>query len=417
MLKNKRLLISEDEKKYILNLYNIILEQENTGNTQNEITKQVNFEDGFNSGFYLENQLNTTKLQQLYTDVKEVVDFLSNYPNNEIVVKIFAGEDVDPNWDNERTSEYGTFNKSIPTGELARRRGITMSRILQREFQKYIDEGKLKKMPTIILPTNDNGQLFVGTSSNQAQKTRDRFVRFQFSLKGTNQQTTNTPFENPCVSNMVIELSFDRQKGDGHNCNSAVYEIKLNGILLNRDNGNPYASLNNAGVLDDAGYTIKQNFRYSGKGKNAKKEVVVSRVSSNNPGGSRLNKFIVDDKILSQLRNTNESSLKLSITCRNAAYFKITDKSFPVDIPTLWVQRKNGKLLNGANITWTGTEWLDGSWGNGCHDKVGDVKITNANGETKPFNGTSPRKKDEEVVFVEFDPCSLKEINKVTQTQ
>lgn len=73
-------------------------------------------------------------------------------------------------------------------------------------------------------------------------------------------------------------------------------------------------------------------------------------------------------------------------------------------------------LLNGAQLTWTGSEWVHNNWGNGCHEKVGDIKITNGSGITKPFNGLSPRKKDEEVIFTEFDPCTLSQINKQTET-
>jgi hypothetical protein len=386
MLNNKRLLISEDEKKYILKLYNIILE-----NYPPEVTKEINFQDGFDSGYY--SKIKESSLKKLESLLTEMLEFLKEYPNNEIDIQIIASEDNNTNWDNEK-------NISLDRLGLAKLRAITMKNILINYFNKAIKDGELKIMPTFKEPI-----YLQGKANTFEGRKADRYVKFNLELKGNEPvvTTTTTINYNSCINNMVIELSYER--GNQHNCNSAVYEIKINEITLKRNTGQTYASLNNGGILDDMGYEIKNTTIKDKKGND---KIVKSVLTSKDPGGSRNNQFIIDDTILSQLRTGNTRNLTLKITCRNIAEYKITDKNFTDESGKLWLPKPNGKFLQGAEMTWTGSEWVHNKWGNGCHDKVGDIKITNGNGYVQIFKGESPMKKDQEVTFVSFDPCTLK---------
>ena len=101
---NKRLLVTEDEKKYILNLYNILLEQQTTDvvSTEEPIVKVINFKDSFRKGYYSEKQIKPDKNVEFQQNILSALEFLQKYPNNDITVKIIASEDKDPNYDHEK---------------------------------------------------------------------------------------------------------------------------------------------------------------------------------------------------------------------------------------------------------------------------------------------------------------------------
>jgi hypothetical protein len=335
------------------------------------------------------------------------LEFLQKYPNNDITVKIIASEDKDPNYDHEKDPYNPT---PLPLKGLAGLRAETMKNILINYFNSAIEEGRLKKMPIFEEPL-----LLVGKGVTKKEMDDDRYVKFEFILKGQNQPsvttTTTTLSPETCISNMIVDITY---KQDGkHQCNNATYEVKLNGILLTRNDGKPYASLNNAGIFDNAGYKVQSKKIYKTIN-NKKVETTQNIILSNNPGGTRTNRFVVDDTILSQLRSTNISTLKLSFTCRNVSYFGLNDKSFPTEF---WTDTAQGKLLNGSQLYWVNNEFTQNQWKNGCHERVGDIVITNGNGKSQNFDGASPKQKDEEIIFTEFDPCTLQVKNKTPEQQ
>jgi hypothetical protein len=205
----------------------------------------------------------------------------------------------------------------------------------------------------------------------------------------------NFNFNPGCLRDMKIKINYETT---GHFCNQSVYEVYINDILMKRDSDNaPYVSLNNAGLMDNAGNSITNV--------GGKKEI-----KSNDPKGKRYNTITIPNSLISQL-NDNTGTLKIKITCRNLKYFGLDQKSFD---NLLFTKVPNGKLsLNGNDgLYWdpSNQEWYHDRWKNGCHDSVGLIKVTNGLGKKANFTLTTPTKKNESIITAEFDPCSLAKV-------
>jgi hypothetical protein len=86
-----------------------------------------------------------------------------------------------------------------------------------------------------------------------------------------------------------------------------------------------------------------------------------------NYGGKRFNKFIITPEIASTLISDGSTSFIISAKCKNPY--------------------KN-KEHNG-----------------GCHDGIGNIMITNGNGEKFPYNSVTPKGKDEVKILLTIDAC------------
>ena len=181
---------------------------------------------------------------------------------------------------------------------------------------------------------------------------------------------------NECLNNMTIELNYPEGKSGSHKCNSSVFKVKINGIVLTRNDGRQYASLNNG--IKPKNYKGKNFF---GKPKNFDENDIEYYDNSlsdttNEPdyAGARYNKFIITPEIAEKLLSEGEKTFDISAQCFNPT--KLNDKS----------------------------------WGDGCHKSVGSVIITNGNGDVYTYNKQTPRNKDEEVTLVKINACGV-EVN------
>jgi hypothetical protein len=152
---------------------------------------------------------------------------------------------------------------------------------------------------------------------------------------------------------MTIDINYE--KPGNHKCNNAIFQVFLNNVLINRNDGKPYGNLNNDG-----------NFDEGAKGDN---------------GGSRYNRFIVTNQMASQIASKGISStygLPLTIKCVNAG-----------DV--------GGQVITSK------------SWGDGCHTSVGDIIITpQFSKQTTVLRGGTPGKRGETTNVGSFKPCGGK---------
>ena len=145
-----------------------------------------------------------------------------------------------------------------------------------------------------------------------------------------------------------------------HTCNSAIYEIFLNGVKLNREDGKPYASLNNRG---------NTAYKYPGLDKYDN--------DLNKVGGRRLNRFFVTPEIASQILTSTISKLQTG--------------------------QKPSFILSAKCINPFGVE--DPQWKDGCHVGVGNIVVINGQKQRYDYVSATPDGKNQTKTLASFDAC------------
>lgn len=393
----KKFLITELEKKNILKQYGVLSEAgpvvapATTTPGQLTIDKRVVFP----AGYYNESYILKTELP---VELAKVVEFLKNKPGKSFIVnaRIESGESQIPNTDNELNKP--SPSNRVDAGYLSKMRGNTITTYINKVLAPFIGPGKiLPTAPKIItdvakigatkwkdqpfcpsksLPANDTqgyeclNQKFnpgTGVLNNwyngkdklygaiKALYIQEQYIRIV--IKVTEQDDASK-----CLDNMVVEVNYtDLSKR--HKCNSAIYEIyvrgdkspKTPGVLLYRNDGKRYASLNNnyPDANSDGGPTM---VKYDNDPSNSK-----------GVGGVRYNKFLISPEIAASLIADGSTSYIISAKCLNP--------------------------LNNKG------------WSNGCHEGVGNIVITNGKGEVFKYDSSTPNAKDEVKELVKMNAC------------
>ena len=394
----KKFLITEAEKKEILKQYGIISEQ-NSSTTSSDETKpkstlDVDIKVTFKGGYYSE----------IYADFKNTLDpelakvtqFLNNGQGKAYMVSVTlgGGESRIPNTDNEKGGQR------VEPGYLSKKRIATIQNYITKKLQEYVNQKLLLTLPSFkvvnpegnvggpkwigqpFCPTNkipaDDKQGYVCLSKtfNPGEGIKNWYNGKQTDYTEQLNQYVEAQYLSvklkledfgdvkKCLDNMVIEINYtDISKG--HKCNSSVYEITLNGILLTRDDGKKYASLNNAKKKDGTNDPYDNNPGTCNGRATQDKSCV------------RYNKFIITpdlaNKILtSTIPNTKPGQtpkFRIGATCRN--YNNETHHR----------------------------------WGNGCHQGAGDIKVTNGNGQVFNYQASTPTGKDKTSYLKEINAC------------
>jgi hypothetical protein len=357
-----RLLISESERTDILRQYNLILEQDDVPREPLVIDKVVTFPAGYHSEKYL---------KDLVPEVEKITQYLKSGKGGAFLVgvEMSSGESQIPNSDVETKNSEGTTQ-----GWLAQQRQTSITKYITDQLQGFVEQKLLLSLPTFTINPiaigetpwvgqtfiQPNGEKYVCTEKEKlagcitkyracrastckdlaSKYASEQYIRVKLTLKELTSQKQ-------CLDNMVIEVNYT--KGN-HTCNSAVYKISINDILLKREDGQPFASLNNDTV-------------------NTNKDL---NFYNNNPrqnGGQRFNKFIVTPDIANQLLAGGTNSFTISATC------------------------------------WNPLNHRDPNWGMGCHEGVGDVVVTNGKGQKSSFVSSTPKGRNETKTLVTINAC------------
>jgi hypothetical protein len=424
-MNRNRLLITEDERKYILSMYGIIREQ----NQDPPEKLDIKSSDFFDSGYYskLKNEAS------LNAELEKAVEFLKQNRTSATSIKILASEDNNPNWDNEK-------NVDLDTGELAELRAKTIKNYLINFFNQKLKAGEISAMPIFEEP-----ETIVGTGVTSKEKEFDRRIEINFSVvkKPYIPQPDPELPKSACSKNMKIRIFYDKETHGGHNCNSAIFEVDINGVPMVRDvDGASYVSLNNAGVLDNKGYVIEnKTILISNKNFTKTTKKIVYLPISKSPGGTNREDYItITDSLFKSIPNVN-NELRISFTCRNLSryikdpealynYFKEIPKyewhTGTTMIPSGYVYlggvEKENKinvdpkqiLYQGTQFSYISNNWYHASqWGFNCHDGVGGIQLINENGEVgEPITIRTPKMINERKYMGSMNPCTLKEIKK-----
>jgi len=280
---NKKLIISEQERKEILSQYNLInLLQEADVKAGESVTTKITF----TGGKYLEASGNFKDLTDNITAIK---DFCNKVPNGKIVeVVVEAGESQIPNTDNE------TGGARVDVGYLSDKRSETIKAWLQKKFTEIKSTDKNFKTPQKFVYSKSGGttpwvgQLFcpkdklpAGDTQGYACLNKDfdpgngkpnwvkgkdttyaairqkylteQFVKVTFRLAAPSNDLVKMPPKLECLSGMIIEYNYDSTvelsnngtASNVHCCTRGLFKLTVNGLPLKRTDNYEYANINN----------------------------------------------------------------------------------------------------------------------------------------------------------------------------
>ena len=308
---NRKLLISEQEKRDILSLYGLIKEADQpvTQETQSsglKFDKTINFA----PGYYRTKGPVTTKAgttynwdvdQTLKTDLEKVKEFLKKNPSGYIVeVNLYSGESQIPNNDNEKggerinqnelnTSRLNTLKTYIqPIFDSWKTEGITQTDFKINEFKEI---GKTPWVGTPFCPANTTDPRTCSPTyynkviakdpialDYKSKYDKEQYFRVIIEVKkketpavtGSTPTVTGTTGVTPtkitedCATGLKIRVDVAQ-----HACNNAEFFVYLNNTLLYNVDGGFTANGNNADtfIYGDSGKKIRAKRLNPGYGK------------------------------------------------------------------------------------------------------------------------------------------------------
>jgi hypothetical protein len=397
----------------------------------------------YESGTYLVDSLSNESKEVIKQELEDLFEFTKNNPGN-VKITITSSESQVTNTDNDpgdgvdRTDEF----RKTP-GSLAKARAEALKKYVNDFLdKKYIENPNLNSngRPTIEFgeidrqggeeweryytpsPTNPN-ILVINERPNVISENKQLLEELKASDPNTKvTRTADLPkYKNDQYTRITVELAskdclannlvFDvMYLGSNHCCNSATYQIKANGQILLRDDGNNYASLNNnisqywAGDPDVVLNPYKEIKNYenvvtgynttttTGATEDEKRfkfllEGDIFPINDTAPpkvnriAGHRFNRFIINSSKLKELTaGLNEKIITFSIACY---------KPLPA---------KNYKDFWGAN----------------CHEGVGSFLLYKIKPQDNSFvvtyasellTGKTPSTRDQNVILFKYDVC------------
>ena len=223
------LMISENERVYIRNLYGLLTEETEPSYSLPK------FRQTFPGSKYL--NIPDQAKNELLKELQKASTWLSENKDAIIYVKIIAGESRLKNQDREQSPPV-----SVPEEYLSRQRAKTMKRFLKDYFKGLITDGVINEMPVFESPkivigetevTKDLGPL-PGTALSKYED--EQFVSLEMKLMAPGR----------CLINLEVEVMYNKEPNalfkcrGGHQCDVAKFDVKLNGISIG------IADLNNA---------------------------------------------------------------------------------------------------------------------------------------------------------------------------
>jgi len=198
--KQKRLIISEQERNEILSKYGVL----------NEINVKVdNFTLQVGSrGFFANGKWKNLKPEaqaEFEKDKEATKNFLrewGNTPGYIIEVKIEASESQVTNYDREVEG-----NVRLKKGELSTRRAATMKRILTGLFESYLKDGIINKMPVFTESVIKIGETpYVRGTSDPKAKIYDKERYVFYTLKAIREKDPIRPTPKPDDCKIIIQF-------------------------------------------------------------------------------------------------------------------------------------------------------------------------------------------------------------------
>jgi len=228
--KKNYLLITEDEKVYIKNLYGLLTEA-TTGD--NEVL--IKADSTFAAGKY--SQLSSEGITELTTGLENASDWLKTNKGSMIYVQVVASESQLTNYDFEQDPKV-----AVPPKFLSRQRAKTLTRYLKQYFQTLVDQKIINEIPIFETP-----KLLIGSTTYTKGQTITPALRAQYSAEQSVAVELKLMSPEKCLIDLEIEVKYTDEASSnkfpcrgGHNCNNAIFQINLNGVKIGTANLNNY---------------------------------------------------------------------------------------------------------------------------------------------------------------------------------
>lgn len=373
-------------------------------------------------------------------NIKNVYEFIKNNPRN-TKLTIKSSESRVPNNDNEEGSKRD-FSKK---GSLALARADALKAYILNSLSELSQNDPNFEIPNIIIdnpiqgqvpwpdtdknkkiieeqkPVDDEGNP-ITNPANLQRYTDDQWVKLYAELIITKTGCLGAGF-------IIFDVFVN-----GHGCNGAVYEVRANDVLLNRDDGQPFASLNNfpkewdhpasaslkpyvkkydnilSGYhIEDAQFSTRNAFNNDTDVSSFEKRFKIFKLNSifptptnpipkdqiptvPNDGGPRYNRFIITPDVFKKIKEQSEKeTIKFEIRC--SGMVDSNNKPIPV-----------------------------ARFGLNCHGDLGDFNLykldPDSSGKlvvtytTGTLRGTTPTTRGVPLYLFEFDPCTNRIIDR-----
>jgi hypothetical protein len=306
----KNFIISENEKKRILNLHieankkNYLFENEETSTVSN-IKLPLSYI--FQPGKYI---LTQPIIDEIKKNFEKIIQFVGQNKNKKIYLTIESSESQVTNYDTE-VSPAIPLNK----GDLAKKRTEQLTKILTNLIKKYKVDIVITQ-PKILI---GNTKYVKGIDDPKDPKyKKEQYINIiLFAEKTIN---SIKPITSDCLIGLDITLDYKRsycyeednvtKKKDQshcHQCDDALFYVYINDVLIHNKNGQNFISLNN-------GYD----------------------------GGDVSTQLITIDKKLSNeiFNSTNENKVPIKLVCA------IENKKCHIQSPKLTISKQNKIIFN-----------------------------------------------------------------------
>jgi len=224
-----KFLITEEDRKHILSLYDLITEED----TENVKTFELGNQ--FDPGRW--NSLTSGATVDLEAKMAELGTWLNSKKGTGqfVVVQIVASESQVPNYDREQAGDI-----KVDPGYLSRLRAKTMKRVLTTYFQDLVNKKLISEIPVFEEPKLEiNGPAWKGDDPNNYNKYQ--FVKVIMKVMSPA----------GCLSEVSIQVAYYKTPNPsfpcrgGHSCDAADFDIMMNDVKVGE------ANLNNANDSGD----------------------------------------------------------------------------------------------------------------------------------------------------------------------
>ena len=223
--------LREGQIKNLIKGYKILSEQSDTqGFNPTTKTETINFSSVWSTGRY---KLTSTQISNMKPELDKIVAFLRSNPTAKLDIEIVAGESKVTNYDREKCSGAGDFREEckLSEGELGNFRAKEIYNYLLKYFQELKNNNvitTLPNQPTIKVVIGKTPYTPGKDKASDPRYTAEQFVKLNIGASASYE----------CLVGMDITIAY--YKGRGHQCDEAIFGLKVNGQelgIVNLNNG------------------------------------------------------------------------------------------------------------------------------------------------------------------------------------
>jgi hypothetical protein len=217
------LLVTEEDKTHILNLYGLLNEATSESQGILSITADTTFEAGYYTNLGTEGQ------QELQDGLAKAQKWMTENKDSLISVQIQAGESQITNFDQEQRPA-----KWVKPYVLSELRAKTLKRLLIPYFEGLVSKGVLSKMPIFENPLITIGK----TPYTQGVTTITPALRTKYDNEQFVRVVMKLIQPGKCAVGLEVEVSYNKTPNSkfpcrgGHKCDVAKFQVLVNNVPI-----------------------------------------------------------------------------------------------------------------------------------------------------------------------------------------